>query len=55
LAQYKHKRLKHLPGWKTLDTKRKLDYRPIGRRPGRPLKRPLDGYNHDAQTGNLLA
>jgi len=33
-----------------------VDYRPIERRrPGRPLKRLLDGYNREAQTGHLLA
>jgi hypothetical protein len=31
-----------------------LDYRPIRRRPGRPLKRLLDGYNSKAETGHLL-
>jgi len=32
------------------------DYRPSGRRrPGRPLKRSLDGYNREAETGHLLA
>jgi len=25
------------------------------RRPGRPLKRLLDGYNREAETGHLLA
>jgi len=25
------------------------------RRPGRPLKTLLDGYNHEAETGHLLA
>jgi hypothetical protein len=42
-----------------------LHYRPIGgrrrrrrrrrRRPGRPLKRPVDGYNRENETGHLLA
>jgi len=33
-----------------------LDYRPIGRRtPERPLKRLLDGYSREAETGHLLA
>jgi hypothetical protein len=37
-------------------TKQVLEYRSIGgRRPGRPLKRPLDGYNREAETGHLLA
>jgi hypothetical protein len=32
-----------------------LDYRPIGgQRPGWPLKRLLDGYNREAETGHLL-
>jgi hypothetical protein len=31
-----------------------LDCRPVGRqRPGRPLKRLLDGYNREAETGHL--
>jgi len=31
-------------------------YRPIGkRRSGRPLKRPLVGFNREAKTGHLLA
>lgn len=33
-----------------------LDYRPVGkRRPGRPLKKLLNGYNFEAETGHLLA
>jgi len=46
-----------LVGWKISDTKNKLlDYRPIGRRrPGRTLKRPLDGYSSEVGTGYLLA
>jgi hypothetical protein len=37
-------------------SKQFLDTRPIGRRrPGRTLKRLLDGYRSDAETGNLLA
>jgi hypothetical protein len=33
-----------------------LEYRPIGRRrPGRPLKRLLDGYSGETETGHLLA
>jgi len=37
--------------------KQLLDYRPVERqRPGRPLlKRLLDGYNSEAETGHLLA
>jgi hypothetical protein len=36
--------------------KQLLDYRLIGRRrPGRPLKRLLDGYSREAETGHLLA
>jgi hypothetical protein len=36
--------------------KQLLDCRPIGRRRlGRPLKRLLDGYNREAETGHLLA
>jgi hypothetical protein len=30
-------------------------YRPIGRRPGLPLKRLLDGYSREAETGHLWA
>jgi len=43
-------------GWKTLDIQnKKLDYRPIGRRrPGRPLKRQLEGYSGETWTGHLL-
>jgi len=33
-----------------------LVYRHIGRRrPGRPLKKLLDGYSREAETGRLLA
>jgi hypothetical protein len=35
--------------------KQLLDYRPIERRLGRTLKRPLDGYSREAETGHLLA
>jgi len=42
-----------LAGWKTLDIP---DYRPIERRrPGRPLKRLQEGYNHEAEIADLLA
>jgi len=44
-------------GWKTLDTQNNfltIDLS-VERRPGRPLKRPLDGYNREAETGHLLA
>jgi len=40
---------------KHLEPKQILDYRPVGRRSGRPLKRLLDGYSHEAETGHLLA
>jgi len=31
------------------------NHRPIGKRkPGRPLKRLLDGYSSEAETGHLL-
>jgi hypothetical protein len=37
---------------------KQLHYRPIGRRIrrrlGRPLRRLLDGYNHEAETGHIL-
>jgi len=43
-------------GWKTLDTPNSsLTIDPIERRPGRLLKRLLEGYNRQAQTGHLLA
>jgi len=32
-----------------------LDYRPIRRRPERPLNVPQDGYNLEAKTSHLLA
>jgi hypothetical protein len=33
-----------------------FDYRPVGRRPGRQLlKRLLEGYIREAETGHLLA
>jgi len=36
--------------------KQLLDCRPIERRrPGGPLKRPLDGYSRGTETGHLLA
>jgi len=35
--------------------KQLLEYRPIERRPGRPMKRLLDGYSREAETGHLLA
>jgi len=35
--------------------KQLLDYRPIGRRPGRQFKRLLDAFNREAETGHLLA
>jgi hypothetical protein len=37
-------------------TKQLLDYRFDGRRrPERPLKRPLEGYNRETETGHLMA
>jgi len=45
-----------LAGWKTLDTQNNsYDYRLIGRRPERPLKRLLDGENREVETNHLLA
>jgi len=36
--------------------KERLYYRSVGRRrPERPLKRLLDGYNREAETGHLLS
>jgi len=35
------------------NTKQLPDYR-SNRRPGRPLKRLLDGYSREAETGQLL-
>jgi hypothetical protein len=57
LAQYKQKCLNHVRRMEDIRyPKQILDYRPIGRRrPGRPLKRLLDGYNREAGTGHLLA
>jgi hypothetical protein len=46
-----------LAAWKTSFYKhpKQLDYRTIGGiRPGRPLKRLLEGYNREAKTGYLL-
>jgi hypothetical protein len=46
-----------LPGWQAFDTHNNsfLAYRPIGKMPRQPLKRPLDGHNLDAGAGHLLA
>jgi hypothetical protein len=44
LSQYKQKILNNV-----------TEYRRIGRQNGRPLKRLLDGYNNEAETGHLLA
>jgi len=34
--------------------KQQFDYRTIGRRRGQPLKRLLEGYSNEAETGHLL-
>jgi hypothetical protein len=58
-VQYRHKWLNHVSRMEDIRHPRRLiDYRPIGRRrrrPGRPLKRLLYGYNYEAETGNLWA
>jgi len=36
-------------------SKQLLDYQPIGRRYGQPLRRQLDGYNRETERGHLLA
>jgi hypothetical protein len=56
LALYKQKLLNHVSRMEDITYhKQLLDYRPIRRRPVRPLKRQLDGYNREAGTGHLLA
>jgi len=56
LAQYKQKCLNHFSRMEYIRyPKQILDYYPIGRRAaGQPLKRELDGYNHEAEIGHLL-
>jgi hypothetical protein len=55
-VQYKQKQLNSVTKMEVIWYPEQLDYRPIdGRRPGRPLKRPLDGYSREAETGHLLA
>jgi len=55
--QYKQKWLYHVSRKEHITyPKQLLDYRPIGRRrPGRPIKRLLEGHNREAETGHLLA
>jgi hypothetical protein len=53
VSQFKQKRLNHVSRIEVVRLSQQLDYRPTGRRPGRPLKRPVDGYNREAETGHL--
>jgi len=56
LAQYKQKWFNHVSKMENIrHPKQLLVIRPIGRRPGQPLKRLLDGYSREAETGHLLA
>jgi hypothetical protein len=56
LAQYKRTLLYHISRMEDIRyPEQLLDYRPMGRRPGRPLKRLLDGYNRETETGHLMA
>jgi hypothetical protein len=54
LTQYKQKLLNHVTRMEDSRYPEQFpDYLPIGI--GRPLKRPLDGYSREAETGHLLA
>jgi len=57
LPQQKQRRLNHVNRMEDVRyQKQLLDSRPVGkRRPGRSLKRPLDGYNREAEVGHILA
>jgi hypothetical protein len=57
LGPYKQELLNYISRIEGLSyPKQILDYRSIGRRrPGRPLKRLLDGYSGETETGHLLA
>jgi predicted RecB family nuclease len=55
-AQYKQKLLNHVSRMQDIRyLKQMLEYRPIERKPERPLKRQLCGYNRVAETGHFLA
>jgi len=54
VAQYKQKWLNRVSSMEDIRySKQLLGYRPVGRRPGRPLKRLLGRYNLEAETGHL--
>jgi hypothetical protein len=56
LAQYTQRWLNRVSKMEHIRYRKQfLDYRPIGRRLGRPLRRTLEGYNRDAAEGHLLA
>jgi len=53
LAEYKKKYLIHVSRREDIKySKQHPEYRPTGRRPGWPLKRLLDGYRLEAETGH---
>jgi hypothetical protein len=56
LAQCKQKCLNHVSRMEDIRYPKEIpDYRPVGRRLGRPLNRPQDEYNREAETGHFLA
>jgi len=55
LAQHKQKWLNRVRRMEDIRYPQQLpDYRCVGRRPGRLLRKLLDGYNREAETGHLL-